>query len=83
MSEFGGTRKDETTQHALVGLASAALAADVFLPSQVRRPQFPQRDNKVLKKKKKNYKRNKKNKKRRFSVGLATYCDPRKVPFKP
>ena len=31
MSEFGGLRKHEKTQHALVGLGSAALAAAVTL----------------------------------------------------
>ena len=33
MVEFGGLRKHEKTQHALVGLGRAALAADVALPS--------------------------------------------------
>ena len=47
MSEFGGLRKHKNTQHALVGLGSAALAAAVALLTQVRRPQFPERDNKV------------------------------------
>ena len=32
MPEFGGLRKREKTQHALVGLGSAALAAAVALP---------------------------------------------------
>ena len=32
MSEFGGLRKHKKTQHALAGLGSAALAADVVLP---------------------------------------------------
>ena len=32
MTEFGGLRKHETTQLALVGLGSAALAAAVVLP---------------------------------------------------
>ena len=41
MSEFGGLGKHETTQHSLVGLGSAALAAAVALPD------FPERDNKV------------------------------------
>ena len=31
-SEFGGLRKHEKTQHALVGLSTAALAAAVALP---------------------------------------------------
>ena len=38
----------------LVGLGSAALAAAVALLTQVRRPEFPERVNNVLKKKKKN-----------------------------
>ena len=37
MSEFGGLRKHEKTQHTLVGLGSAV----------VRRPEFPERDNEV------------------------------------
>ena len=41
MSEFGGLRKHEKTQHALVGLGSAALAAAVALLTQVRRTDFP------------------------------------------
>ena len=41
MSEFGGLWKHEKTQHALVGLGSAAPAA------AVRWPKFPERDNKV------------------------------------
>ena len=45
MSEFGGLRKQEKTQHALVGLDSAALAAAVAL--QAARIEFPERDNKV------------------------------------
>ena len=49
MSEFGGLWKHEKTQHAFVGLGSAALAAAVSL-TQVRQPNFPERDNKVLKK---------------------------------
>ena len=44
MSEFGGLRKHEKTQRALVGLSSAALAA------AVRRAQFPERDNNGYKK---------------------------------
>ena len=47
MSEFGGIRKHENTQHALVGLGSAALAAAIALLTRVRRPEFPERDNKV------------------------------------
>ena len=39
MSEFGGFWKREKTQHALVGLGSAALAADCN-HTQVRRPEF-------------------------------------------
>ena len=37
MSEFGGLQKHEKTQHAVVGLGSAAL----------RWLEFPERDNKV------------------------------------
>ena len=40
MSEFGGLRKHEKTQHARVGLGSAALAAAVVLPRQSG-PHFP------------------------------------------
>ena len=40
MSEFGGLRKHEKTQHALVGLGGAALAAAVAFLTQVRRPEF-------------------------------------------
>ena len=49
MSEFGGLRKHEQIQQALVGLGSAALAAAVALP-WVRRTAFPVRDNKMNKK---------------------------------
>ena len=52
MSQFGGLRKHEKTQHALVRLGSAPLAADVAI-TQVRRPEFPERDNKVYKKERK------------------------------
>ena len=48
MSEFGGLRKHEKTQHAFVGLGSTASAGAVALPSQVRRPEFPERENNVL-----------------------------------
>ena len=37
MSESGGLRKHEKTQHALVGLGSAALAAAIALPGKVAR----------------------------------------------
>ena len=40
MSEFGRLRKHEKTQHALVGLGSAALAAAVVLP-RYDDPNFP------------------------------------------
>ena len=40
MSEFGGLRKHEQTQHVLVELGSAALAAAVALPGQGG-PNFP------------------------------------------
>ena len=46
MSEFGGLRKHEKTQHALVGLGSAALAADVALPRRGG-PNFPKGINEV------------------------------------
>ena len=46
MSEFSGLRKHEKTQHALVGLGS----------TQVRRPKFPERYNKVYKIKNKIFK---------------------------
>ena len=49
MSEFGGLWKHKKTQHALVGLGSAALAAAVAL-TQVRRSEFLERDNEVYKK---------------------------------
>ena len=52
MSEFSGLRKHEKTQHVLVGLGSAALAIAVTFLIQVGRPEFPERDNKVCKKKK-------------------------------
>ena len=39
MSEFGGLRKHEKTQHALIGMGSAALAAAVA----VRRLKFSER----------------------------------------
>ena len=39
MSDFGGIRKPERTQHALVVLGSAALAA------AVRQPEVPERNN--------------------------------------
>ena len=48
MSEFGGLRNYEKTQHALAGLGSAALAAAVVY-TKVMRPGFPERDNKVYK----------------------------------
>ena len=48
MSEFGGLQEHEKTQHALVGLGSAALAAAVAL-TKLRQPEFPARDNKVYK----------------------------------
>ena len=51
MSEFGGLRKRENTQHGLVALGSAALAAAVALLNQVRQPKFPERDNEVYKNK--------------------------------
>ena len=47
MSEFGGLQKHDKTQHALVGLGSAALAAAVRILTQERRPDFPERDPKV------------------------------------
>ena len=49
MSEFGGLFKHEKTLRALIGLGNAALAAAVRMYSltQVRRPEFPERDNKV------------------------------------
>ena len=34
--------------HMLIGVGSAALAAAVALPAQVRRPEFPARDNEGL-----------------------------------
>ena len=37
MSEFGGLRKHEQTQHAVVGLGSAALAAAALLPGKAAR----------------------------------------------
>ena len=40
MSEIGGLRKQEKTKHALVGLGSAAFA---------RQPEFPEKENKVIK----------------------------------
>ena len=40
MSEFGGCRKHEKTQHALVELGSAAVVAVVALSL----PEFPPRD---------------------------------------
>ena len=43
MSDFGGIRKPERTQHALVVLGSAALAA------AVRQPEVPERDNNMYK----------------------------------
>ena len=43
MSEFGGLWKHEKTQHARVGLGSAALAAAVAL-TRLRWPKFPTRD---------------------------------------
>ena len=46
MSEFGGLRKHEKTQHTLVGLGSAAFETAESL-TQVRRPEFPERDTKV------------------------------------
>ena len=50
MSEFGGLRKDEKTQHALEGLGSAALAAAVALPMS-NSLNFTSRSNKGKKKK--------------------------------
>ena len=45
MSEFGGLRKHEQIRHALVGLGSATLAAPVVSSlTQVKRPEFPARD---------------------------------------
>ena len=41
MPEFGRLRKHEKTQHALVGLGSAALVAAVALP-RLDGPSFPQ-----------------------------------------
>ena len=46
MSEFGGLRKQEDTQHALVGLGRAALAAAVALSRQGG-PSFQKGINKV------------------------------------
>ena len=43
MSEFGGLRKHEKTQYALVGLGSAALADAVALPREGG-PVNPRRD---------------------------------------
>ena len=40
MSEFGGLRTHEKTQHALVGLGSAALAVAVCLPIGKAAPVF-------------------------------------------
>ena len=51
MSEFGGLRKHEKTEHAPVGLGSAALAAAVALPRKGG-PNFPKGINKVYKKEK-------------------------------
>ena len=51
MSEFGGLRKRENTQHGLVALGSAALAAAVALLNQVRQPEFPKRDNEMYRNK--------------------------------
>ena len=51
------SRKHEKTQHALVGLGSAAFAAAVAF-TQVSRSEFPERGNKVYTKKKKKKKPN-------------------------
>ena len=53
MSEVGGLLKHEKTQHALVGLGCAALAAAV-----AGGPNFPKGTIKCVKKKKKNLDRN-------------------------
>ena len=54
MSEFSGLQKHEKTQHALVGLDSAALslmaAVAVDGSPMVRQPKFRERNNKVNKK---------------------------------
>ena len=52
MSEFGGLRKHEQTQHALVGLGSAALAVAWILP-RYGGPNFPKGIMKCKKKQKK------------------------------
>ena len=57
MSEFGGLQKHEKTQHALVGLAVALLLWLLCSLIQVRRSEFPEKDNEVhkIKIKYKNY----------------------------
>ena len=52
MSEFDGLGKHKKTQHALVGLGSAALAAAVTLP-RLGGPNFPKGTVKCEKKKEK------------------------------
>ena len=50
MSEFGGLRKHENIQHALVGLGGTALAAAVCSLDQDKAARiFPERGNKVYK----------------------------------
>ena len=49
--EFGGLRKHDKTQHAVVGLGSAALAAAAALP-RIGGPNFPKGIIKCIKKKK-------------------------------
>ena len=56
MSEFGGLLKHEKSQHALVGLGSAALFGCCSL-TQVKRPEFPETDNKTVSLKKEEKKR--------------------------
>ena len=51
MSKFGGLRKHEKTEHALVGLGCAAQSCGCCSHAQVRRPEFPDTDNKVYLKK--------------------------------
>ena len=45
MTEFGGLREHGKTQHALVGLGSAVLAAAVALPA-LGGPNFPKKNKK-------------------------------------
>ena len=48
LSEFGGLWKHEKTQHALVGLGNAALAAAIALPGKAAENFLKcERDNKV------------------------------------